>query len=126
MDGVIVAAPDPGQRRARSRLFAALSGVWGLLLLLRAGPLVAAVCPEFPESEQWVVRVLGGRLVVQQALVLSRPTHRRVRAAATVDMLHAASMVPLLWSPRYRRAALVSGGSAALFSALFAAVTPRS
>jgi hypothetical protein len=118
MDG----APDPGRRRARSRLLAALSGAWGLLLLLRAGPLVAAVCPEFPESKHWVVRVLGARLVVQQALVLSRPTHRHVRAAATVDVLHAASMVPLVWSPRYRRAALVSGGCALLYAVL----APRS
>jgi hypothetical protein len=31
-------------------------------------------------------------------------------------------MVPLLWSPRYRRAALVSGAGAALYAAL----APRS
>lgn len=121
MDSVIAAAPDPG-RRARSRLLAAVSGVWGLLLLFRAGPLVEMLCPEFPESKQWVVRLLGGRLVAQHALVLSRPTERHVRAAATVDMLHAASMVPLLWSPRYRRAALISGG----YALFYAAVAPRS
>ena len=94
-------------------------------MLLRPGPLVESVCPEFPESKQWVVRLLGGRLVVQHALVLSRPTHRHVRAAATVDMVHAASMVPLLWSPRYRRAALVSGGYAALYAATAPAMAPR-
>ena len=121
MAGVTPSAPDSGRQRTRSRLLAALSGTWGLLLLLRAGPLVEAVCPEFPESEQWVVRLLGGRLVVQHALVLSRPTSGRVRAAAAVDVLHAASMVPLLWSPRYRRAAVVSGG----FAALYAATAPR-
>ena len=119
---------DPGRRRARSRLLAAFGGVWGLLLLLRPGPLAEVVCPELPESQQWVVRLLGGRLVVQYALVLSRPTGRRVRAAATVDGLHAASMVPLLWWPRYRRAALVSGGCAAFYAATATAtaMAPRS
>ncbi len=99
-----------------------------MLLLLRPGPLVDAVCPEFPESKQWVVRLLGGRLVVQHALVLSFPTQRLVRAAVTVDMLHVASMVPLLWSPGYRRAALVSGGYAALYAATATATAtaPRS
>ena len=121
MDSVIGAAPNSG-RRARRRLLAAVSGVWGLLMLFRAEPLVEAVCPEFPESKQWVVRLLGGRLVVQHALVLCRPTDRYVRAAAAVDMLHAASMVPLLWSPRYRRAALVSGG----YAVFYATVAPRS
>ena len=122
MDDVTAVVPDPGRRLARIRLLSALSGAWGLLLLLRAGPLVESVCPEFPESEQWVVRLLGGRLVVQHALVLSRPTRGHVRAAAAVDVLHAASMVPLLWSPRYRRAALVSGG----YAACYAAMAPRS
>jgi hypothetical protein len=98
-----------------------------LLLLLWPGPLVKAVCPEFPESKQWVVRLLGGRLVAQHALVLSRPTDRHVRAAATVDALHAASMVPLLWSSRYRRAALVSGGYAVFYAATATApaIAPR-
>ncbi len=124
MGSVIADVPDSARRRGRSRLLAALSGVWGLLLLLRPGLLLAAVCPEFPQSKQWVVRLLGGRLVVQHAVVLFRPTDRHVRVAAAVDMLPAASMVPLLWSPRYRRAALVSGGYAAFYAAAATSTAP--
>jgi hypothetical protein len=97
----------------------------GVLLLVRARALANALCPEFPEPQLWVVRVLGARLVVQQAVVLASPARRQVRAAAMVDGLHAASMVPLLWSPRYRRAALISGGYAALFAVTALAVAPR-
>ncbi len=108
-----------------SRVLAALSGAWGMQLLIRPRPTIETLCPEFPESKQWVARVLGARLVVQHALVLASPARRHVRAAAAVDLLHAASMVPLLWSPRYRRAALVSGGYAALYAATAPAVAPR-
>jgi len=124
MGRVMADVPDSSRRRARSRLLAGFSGGWGLLLLLRPEPLLQAVCPEFPTSKKWVVRLLGGRLVVQHAWVLSRPTARHVRVAATVDMLHAASMVPLLWSPRYRRAALVSGGYAAFYAATAPPIAP--
>ena len=113
MDGVMAEPPDPDRRRAVSRALAAVSGVWGLLLFARPRPIIDALSPELPESKHWVVRVLGA------------PARRHVRAAATVDMLHAASMVPLLWSPRYRRAALVSGGYAAFYAAMASAAAPR-
>jgi hypothetical protein len=93
-------------------------GVWGLALLIRPHRVVAALCPEFPESRMWVVRVLGARLVAQHAVVLTGPRTPVVRAAAVVDAVHAASMVPLLAVPRYRRAALVSGGAAAAWAVL--------
>ncbi len=124
--GVIAQVLDADRRRAVSRVLAALSGVCGVLLLVRPRPIVEALCPEFPESKRWVVRVLGARLVVQHAVVLASPARRHVRAATAMDLLHAASMVPLLWSPRYRRAALVSGGYAAMYAATARAVAPRS
>ncbi|MGK5115508.1 hypothetical protein [Geodermatophilus sp. CPCC 205506] len=117
---------DVDGRRVLSRVLAALSGMCGVLLLVQPRPIVEALCPEFPESKQWVVRVLGARLVVQHAVVLASPARRNVRVAAAVDLLHAASMVPLLWFPPYRRAALVSGGYAALYAATAPAVAPRS
>jgi hypothetical protein len=118
--------PDRDRRRAVSRVLGAVSGVWGLLLLVRPRPIVGALCPEVPETWQWVARVLGARLVAQNLVVLSSPTRRHVRAAASVDVLHATSMVPLLWSPRYRRAALISGGYAACYAVAAAALAPRS
>ena len=125
MDGVMAEPPDPDRRRAVSRALAAISGVWGLLLFARPRPIIDALSPELPESKHWVVRVLGARVLAQQAIVLAAPARRHVQAAATVDMLHAASMVPLLWSPRYRRAALVSGGYAAFYAAMASVAAPR-
>ncbi|WP_236833173.1 hypothetical protein, partial [Blastococcus sp. KM273128] len=61
------------------------------------------------------------RLVAQHAALLVRPDPRPVRRAAVVDALHAASMLPLLTSPVYRRAALVSGGLAAATAGLLTA-----
>ena len=116
----------PGTRRlVLIRMLAALGLTWGVALLARPRPLVDALCPEYPRSRVWVVRVLGARLLVQHAGVLVAPGARLVGAASGVDLLHAASMVPLLRSPRYRRAALVSGGVAAVSAAVFPAVVPR-
>ncbi|MDK3256487.1 hypothetical protein [Blastococcus capsensis] len=57
--------------------------------------------------------MLGARPVAQHALVLTRPDGASLRLAAAVDGLHAASMLPVLAVPRYRRAAAVTGGLAA-------------
>ena len=43
-----------------------------------------------------------------------------------MDLLHAASMVPFVVSPRYGRAARISGGLAAVYAAVALAVAPRS
>ena len=65
----------------------------------------------------------------------TRLLRSRVRLAASnaarasveaVDLLHAASMVPFVASPRYGRAARVSGGLAAAYAAVALAVAPRS
>ncbi len=112
-------------RRTLTRLLAGLGIGWGLALLLRPGAVADRLCPEYPRSRVWVVRVLGARLLLQHAAVLARPGVRLVGVASGVDLLHAASMVPLLRLPRYRRAALVSGGVAALSAAVFPAVVPR-
>ena len=117
--------PDRGRRQAVSRVLGAVGGVWGVLLLVRPRPIIGALCPEFPETAEWVARALGARLVVQNVVVLASPTRRHVRAAASVDVLHATSMVPLLWSSRYRRAALISGGYAACYAVTAAASAPR-
>src|SRR5215213_3983959 len=93
--------PDAGRRRL-TRLLAAAGLAWGL------------------------ARVLGGRLVVQHAGTLAAPTRTRVLFHSGVDLLHAASMVPLLRSPRYGRAAWISGGVAAAYAAAAPSVAPRS
>ena len=112
----------PPSRHVLIRLLSGAGAVWGLVLLFRPRRVVAALCPEYPPSRSWVVRVLGARLVAQHALVLVAPGQPAVQVASAVDLLHAASMVPLLAVRRYRRAALISGGVAAAY----AAIAPRS
>ena len=79
---------------------------------------VDAVAPAFPRERLWLVRALGARMLVQHGAVLARPEPRLVAAGAAVDLLHAASMVPFLASPRYGRAARISGGLAAAYAAV--------
>jgi len=71
-----------------------------------------------PIPETAVVRILGGRQLLQGAAVLIRPAPLFVIGGVAVDVLHATSMVAaaVIW-PGYRRAALtsaaVAGASAA-------------
>lgn len=103
-----------GGRRRRARSIAGAGLVAGLALLTRAAPLAARLAPRFPHHRLWVARVLGARLVAQHVAVLVSPEPAALRRSAAVDGLHAASMLPVLALPRYRRAALVSGGFAAV------------
>jgi len=113
-------------RRLLTRVLAGANLTWGLTLLLRTRPVVGALSPELPPSRWWVARVLGARLVAQHAVVLAAPERRVVRAASAVDLLHAASMLPLVRSAHYGRAARISGGVAAAYAALAPALAPRS
>ena len=99
------------RRLARSISLAGLAA--GLTLLARPAEVAAAIAPAFPRERLWVARLLGARLAAQHAAVLMAPRAPVLEAAAAVDALHAASMLPVLALPRYRRAALVSGTLAA-------------
>jgi hypothetical protein len=92
-----------------TRSLACLGMVSGIALLGRPQRVVDAVSPEFPTDRLWLVRALGGRLLLQHGAVLAVPERSLVRAGSAVDLLHAASMVPFLASPQYGRAARVSG-----------------
>jgi hypothetical protein len=108
-----------------TRLLPALGLAAGGLLLARPRRVVDAVAPQVPRQRLWLVRALGVRLLVQHGAVLARPERPVVRASAAVDLLHAASMVPFLASPRYGRAARISGGGAAAYAAVALAATSR-
>ena len=113
------------RRRRLTRLLAGAGAAWGLTLLAAPGRVVDALCPELPGSRRWAVPLLGARLVVQHGAVLAVPDARVVRAGSAVDLLHAASMVPLTRSAPYRRAAVISGAVAAGYAVLGPAVAPR-
>jgi hypothetical protein len=89
----------------------------GLVLLTRPEQAVARLAPAYPRNRLWIVRLLGARLVGQHAAVVAVPRPSVLRVAAGIDLLHAATMLPLLRSPRYGRAARISGTVAATYGA---------
>lgn len=105
-------SPDHARRRV-ARLLSGAGLAAGLALLARPAAVAAAIDPRFPRRRLWIARVLGARLVAQHAAVLASPGPSTIRPAAAMDGLHAASMLPVLCLPRYRRAAMITGGLAA-------------
>jgi hypothetical protein len=115
---------DP-RRRTLTRLLAGSGILAGLALLVRPQRIVERLCPELPRNRVWLARALGLRLLAQHGVVFLEPAPVLVRAGSAVDLLHAASMVPFVASPRYGRAARISGGAAAAYAAVAMAVAPR-
>lgn len=114
------------RRRALTRAVAAPLAVGGAVLLVRPEQAARAVSGGGPEPSAWVVRLFGGRVLVQHAAVLLHPTRGLVVAGVVADALHAASMVPtwLAWSD-YRRPAWLSGAAAAGSAVAAALVAPE-
>ncbi|MGY1703390.1 hypothetical protein ACI79C_02360 [Geodermatophilus sp. SYSU D00697] len=102
------------RRRRLTHLIAGAGAAWGTALLAVPDRVTDALCPELPRDRRWAVRVLGARMVVQHATLLVAPGRPVRPIAAAVEGLHAVSMLPLLGRPRYRRAALISAGIAAV------------
>jgi hypothetical protein len=115
---------DARRRLGATRLMAGLGVVAGAALLARPQQVVDAVAPAFPRERLWLVRVLGARLLGQHGAVLLSPSPRLVRLSSAVDLVHAATMVPFVASPRYGRAARISGGAAAGYAAVAALAAP--
>jgi hypothetical protein len=115
---------DDGVRRIITRSMAAAGAVTGAALLARPQRIADAVAPAFPRERLWLARLLGVRLLVQHGAVLAVPDRAMVRVGSAVDLLHAASMVPFVASPRYGRAARVTGGLAAAYAAAALAAAP--
>jgi hypothetical protein len=106
-----------GHRAGRALAAAGLAE--GVGLLARPAAVVRTVCAGAPEPPVWVARLLGGRLVLQSALVLLRPSRGTLLTGAAVDVLHGASMLAVAgWLPAYRRAAVASAALAAVAAGL--------
>lgn len=104
-----------GGRRASLRPVGFFGLAWGSVLLVRGPELFAAVQGRAPgQGERDALVVLGVRHAGQGLLQVLAP-HHLGGLYAGVDGLHAASMAALaVLSPERGRAALVSGGIAAL------------
>jgi hypothetical protein len=111
--------------RPGTRALAAALGVANLFLVARPDAVLSAVSVRAPRPPRWVVRLLGARVVLQEAAVIAVPSRRLVLGGALVDGLHAASMVlaAVAW-PQHRRAAAISAVTAAASAALEVATAP--
>ncbi|PKW27773.1 hypothetical protein [Phycicoccus duodecadis] len=95
----------------------ALGVAWGVALLARPEPLWRAVTGSGPhETDVLAARALGVRHLVQGAAQVAAPTHLRA-VYVTVDLLHAATMLPLALRPGRRRRAGALTTAVALASA---------
>jgi hypothetical protein len=66
----------------------------------------------------WIVRLLGGRMVVQGTALVLRPSNQALTVGATVDVLHATSMLVVAGvSDRHRAVAARSAILALVFAA---------
>lgn len=110
--------PRRNTRRTAARAWATVTAAAGAVTVLRPQAVARLVGGTGSTPAALVVRMLGGRQVLQGTAVLIRPTPALVTGATVVDALHATSMIAaaLIW-PRYRGAALgsaaVAGTSAA-------------
>lgn len=99
---------------ARARIWGATTTAVGALTMMRASAAARLAGGNGSTPDTTVVRILGGRQLLQGTAVLIRPEPVLLIGALAVDTLHAASMVAvaLIW-PGYQRAALASAAVAA-------------
>lgn len=103
-------------RRAEAGRVRGLAGLvagLGAALVLRPEATSRALSGGAPVPDDWIVRVLGARLLAQGMAEIVRPRRLVVLAGAAADALHGLSMLAAAaYFPRYRRVALVSGALA--------------
>ena len=99
--------------RAGASVWGAATAAVGATALLGAQRVAKAVSGGSGVPDAAVVRLLGGRQLLQGIAVLIRPTPTLIIGALAVDVLHGVSMVAaaVIW-PGYRRAALTSAAVA--------------
>jgi hypothetical protein len=117
-----VITPD---RRRDVRLLAGAHLGQAAVLIAQPPAVLRSIAGNQGVPPAWIVRALGVRTLAQAAAEGIRPRPDVLRLGALVDLAHAASMLAAarVW-PRYRRAALVSAGTAGA-SAVAGAVLAR-
>jgi hypothetical protein len=97
------------------RLLAVGRCIGGTALVLRPNGIARALSAGQPLPPAGIVRVLGGRMLVQGILLLAEPKRPVASAGVAIDAVHALSMITVAAVlPRYRRVALISAGEATL------------
>jgi hypothetical protein len=97
-------------------------GALAALLLIQPPAVIRGIIGDQDVPPSWIIRLLGARTLAQGAVEGLCPRREVLVLGVAVDLAHGASMLAaaVTW-PRYRRAALISAGSAATL-ALFGAV----
>lgn len=96
------------------RLLAAAQLAIGAVATLAPNQVARTVAGRTVPAPSWVVRLLGARMVGQGLFLVVYPDRRTQQAGATVDGLHAASMLAAaVWLRPYRRSSLLSAAVAA-------------
>jgi hypothetical protein len=109
-----------GVRIREARVVAAATGALGALLIARPEA-VARACSGRPNAvpRSWIVRALGGRMLLQALVEAARPQRRILDGGIATDAAHGASMVALATvSQRYRRPAAISAAVAGVSTVL--------
>lgn len=112
------------------RVLGAADCAAAIVLLTRPRQVSAAVASEADAPPEWVVRLLGVRLLFQGIVQSARPTRSVALTACAIDTTHAATMVVLAAvDSRWRRAAVgsaaVAGGSALVAATCARSTFPR-
>jgi hypothetical protein len=105
------------------RSWGAVTAVLGAAMLIKPTVVAGLVSSGASTPSPVIVRVLGGRQLLQGVTVLGRPGQRGLlTGSSVVDVLHAGSMIAgARWWPRYRQPALASAavaGTSAVIGAL--------
>lgn len=102
---------------AESRALAAARAGAGAVLLLRPEPLLALAGGRPPDRDARVfARILGGRHLVEAALLTALPSATGLRAGALVDAIHSVTTLFLAERDHHRRLAALNAVSAALLA----------
>lgn len=99
----------------RTRVLGGVTAVVGAAFLVQPGRLTRALTRSDHVPADTLIRVLGGRQLVQGVLQIAYPAEQPVAGGIAVDGLHLLSMLvaAVIW-PGYRRAALASAALAAI------------
>jgi hypothetical protein len=115
-------AGSPTALRTLGWVRVAVGGVW--LGGLAAGRPSAGAA--LPRAGRVAAAVLAVRDIAQGALLVAEPRPSSAEAGAAIDVLHAASMVPVVaFAPRYRGAAATSAAVATAWAGAAAWVLQR-
>ena len=110
-------------RRDAGRLLGAATSTMGAAFLIWPHAVANRITGGRGTPDNAIVRVLGGRQLLQGTAQLAAPKPDVVLAGITVDLIHVASMgvLSVLW-PAYRRSALTSAAIAGASALAGAAV----